>query len=187
MTALKKIILYGFVGLLVVGVGIALVSRDRAAEGPGAPVEPVAQEQHDLTLNGIHHVATQDGVTEWTLDAESAQYQRGAQKTLFKEVAATFFLKNGEKVHLKGEEGVLMTDTKDMEISGAVVLQSGPYKLDTEKLTYKHGPRTVSTDTPVAIQGRSVSLGGKRMVFNLETETLVLTGGVKAVIEEEAL
>ena len=186
MTALKRIILYGFVALLVTGVGMALIGRDRAGEGPELPVEPVTQN-HDLTLNQIHHVATQDGVTEWTLDAESAQYQRNDQKTLFKEVAATFFLKDGQKIHLKGKDGVLMTDTKDMEVSGSVVLETGPYKLDAEKLIYSHGNTTVSTETPVTITGKFMSLGGDRMVFNLETETLVLTGRVEAVIEEGAL
>jgi LPS export ABC transporter protein LptC len=131
----------------------------------------------------VRHVATKDGRTEWAVEAESALCHREGNKTLFKDVAATFFLEGGKEVHLTGKEGLLLSDTKDMEISGTVVLKSGLYELNTEKLKYRHGSKSISTDSPVKIQGKLMRLTGNSMEFDLVTERLIVMGRVQAVME----
>jgi len=185
MQAMKgKIIFYGATACLAAVIGIAFFSQDKVPETTGPDAEDSAQEENqDLTLNQVHHVATRDGKTEWTLDADSAQYDRASRKTMFKEVDATFFLEEGEKVHLTGRDGVLLSETKDMAVSGTVVVRSGPYVLNTEQLIYKHSAKTISTDSPVKIEGNLLQVTGESMVFNLETDRLVVSGGVKAVFD----
>lgn len=185
MQAMKgKIVFYVATACLVAVIGIAFFSQDKAPETGETDAEVSAPEDNqDLTLNQVHHVATRDGKTEWTLDADSAQYDRASGKTLFKEVDATFFLEEGEKVHLTGRDGVLMSETKDMEVSGTVVVRSGPYVLNTEQLIYKHGTKTISADSPVKIEGNLLHVTGDSLVFNLETDRLVVSGQVKAVFD----
>lgn len=181
-----RVVLYGGALLLAVAAAIVMTGGDRTGEESDTPGLPALPSQ-DLTLNNIHHVATQDGVTEWTLDAESAQYQRTEKKTVFRAVTATFFLKGGHKVHLQGDDGILMTETKDMQVSGHVVLDSGAYRLNTEKLTYRHGDRTISTETPVTIKGKLMTAAGGTMSFGLDSESLVLSDGVEAFFSESVL
>jgi len=186
LTFKGKTILYGLLGLSVVGLGIAFIVYDWVKKDPMEALSAVAANQ-DLSLNHVHHVASRDGKKEWALDAESAQYQRQDHKTVFKEIAATFFLKSGKEVHLTGRDGILLTDSKNMEVSGGVVLKSGLYELNTEKLVYNEGAKTISAETPIKMTGKVISLRGDQLVFNLRTEKLIVSGGVKAVIAGSAL
>jgi LPS export ABC transporter protein LptC len=175
-----KIVLYCLIGLMVGGIGFGLISYHRVREEPKALLS-VLPKNTDVILNHIRHVATRDGIKEWSLDAKSAQYQKADNKTLFKDIFATFFLKHGKIVNLNSCDGALLTDTKNMEVWGDVVVRSGPYELNTDKLRYEHNTKTISTKTPIMIKGDGMKITGDSVVFNLETEQVVVSGRVKAV------
>jgi len=171
------------IGLIVaVGIGLLLVSYHRLKEEPRRLVS-VLPENMDVSLNRIHHVATRDGVKQWMLDAESAQYQKRDNKTVFKEVSVSFFLKDGKTMHLTSRDGLLLTDTKDMEVWGDVVVRNGPYELNTDKLRYDYKTQSISAEAPIVIKGNRMNFSGDSMTFNLQTEEIVVWGRVKAVLE----
>ena len=178
----SKIVLYSLLGLIVAGTAIGLMGYHRLKEQPQALLSMLPKNA-DLTLNQIHHVATRDGVREWSLDAASAQYQRAENKTLFKEIAATFYLDDGRTAHLSSEEGVLLTDSKNIEVWGSVVLRSGAYELITDRLRYEHENRRIWTDAPIALKGKRLSVRGDGMSFDLDTEKVVIEGRVEASFE----
>jgi hypothetical protein len=105
-----KIVLYCLIGLMVAGIGYGLISYNSIREEPKALLS-VLPKNTDVSLNHIHHVATRDGIKEWTLDAKSARYQKADNKTMFKDIFATFFLKHGKILYLNSFDGVLLTDT----------------------------------------------------------------------------
>ena len=175
-----KTVLYCLIGLMVAGIGF--MSYHRFREEPRGLLS-ILPKTRDVSLNHIHHVATRDGAREWTLDAESAQYQKADNKTVFKDIVATFFLKHGKSIHLNSRDGVLLTNTKDMEVWGDVVVRNGQYELNTDKLRYEHKTQTISTVTPVVIKGDCMEITGDNMIFNLQTEQIVVWGRVKAVLE----
>lgn len=181
MSKVKRV-LCCLIGLMVVGVGFWLVGYHRLREEPRALLSVLPKNSH-VSLNRIHHVATRDGVKEWMLDAESAQYQKTGNKTVFKDVSVTFFLQDGKTVHLTSRDGVLLTDTKNMEVWGDVVVRSGPYELSTDKLRYEYKTQSISTDTPIVIKGNRMNLTGGSMTFRLQTEEIVVWSKVKAVFE----
>jgi LPS export ABC transporter protein LptC len=173
-----KIVLYCLIGLTVAGIGFGLVSYLRLREEPQV-LHSVLPEGTDVSLNRIHHVATRDGVTQWTLDAESALHEKADNKTVFKDILATFFLEDGNRA--------LLTDTRDMEVWGDVVARSGQYELSTDELCYEHKTRTMFTKTPVVIKGNGMEVTGDSMTFDLQTEQVVVWGRVKAVFESFTL
>ena len=181
-----KTVLYCLIGLMVAGIGFGLASYHRLREEPRALLS-VLPKNRDVSLNHIHHVATRDGVKEWTLDAESAQYQRADNKTVFKDILATFFLNDGKTLHLNSCDGVLLTDTKDMEVWGDVVVRGGGYELNADKLRYEHKTQTISTETPIVIKGNGIEITGDSMTFNVQTEQVVVWGRVRAVFENRTL
>jgi LPS export ABC transporter protein LptC len=181
-----KTVLYCLIGLTVAGIGFGLVSYLRLRGEAGA-LHSVLLEGADVSLNRIHHVATRDGVTQWTLDAESALYEKADNKTVFKDILATFFLEDGNNIQLSSRGGALLTDTKDMEVWGDVVARSGQYELSTDKLCYEHKTHTMFTKTPVVIKGNGMEVTGDSMTFDLQTEQVVVLGGVKAVFESLTL
>lgn len=175
-----KTALYCLIGVMVAGIGFA--SYHHLREEPRALLS-VLPKNTDVSLNHIHHVATRDGVKEWTLDAETAQFQRADNKTLFKDISATFFLNDGKTLHLNGRDGVLMTDSKDMEVWGDVVVRNGGYEFNADKLLYEHKSHTISTKTPIVIKGNGMEVTGDSMTFNLQTEQVMVRGRVRAVFE----
>ncbi len=179
-----KIVLYCLIGVMVAGIGFARYHHLR--EEPRALLS-LLPKNTDVSLNHIHHVATRDGVKEWTLDAESAQFQRADNKTLFKDISVTFFLNDGKTLHLNGRDGILMTDSKDMEVWGDVVVRNSGYEFNADKLLYEHKSHTISTKTPIVIKGNGMEVTGDSMTFNLQTEQVMVQGRVKAVFESRTL
>ena len=76
-----RTVLYCLIGLTVAGIGFGLTAYHRLREKPQAMLS-ILPENRGVSLNNIHHVATRDGVKEWTLDAKSAQYQQADNKTV---------------------------------------------------------------------------------------------------------
>jgi LPS export ABC transporter protein LptC len=182
-----RIVLYCFVVVMVAAIGFGLLSHSRSRKEEPVTLESVIPTKSDVCLNRIHHVATRDGVKEWMLDAESAQYEKAGRKTVLKDICATFFLEGGRAVTLNSRDGVLSTNTKDMEIWGDVVARSGSYQLNTDKIQYDHKAQVLSTQTPIVIKGKGLEITGDRMTFDLQTEHVVVQGQVRAVIENFAL
>jgi LPS export ABC transporter protein LptC len=178
----NHVILLCLVGLILAGIGAGLIREQHLSKGPDDLVS-ILPTSEDVSLNRIHQVATRDGVKEWMLDATSARYDKAENKAVLKDLSATFFLKDGRKIHLTSRHGVLLTDTKDMEVSKDVVVRSGPYELETERLFYDHKHRSISTDVPIIVRANGVRVTGKSMLFSLDTERAVLTGAVEAVFE----
>jgi LPS export ABC transporter protein LptC len=181
-----KTLLYGLIIVLVGGIGFGLVSHSRLREEPRG-LESVLPDSGDVSLNRIHHVATRGGVKEWMLDAESAQYEKAGNKTVFKDILATFFFEDGKAVSLSSREGVLLTDTGDMEVWGGVVARSGPYQLNTNRMGYEHKTQVLSTKAPIVIKGNGLQITGDRMTLDLQTKQVVVWGEVKAVFESVPL
>lgn len=182
-----RIVLYCLMVVIVAGIGFVFMSHSRPKEKKPVALESVMPEKSDVCLSRIHHVATRDGVKEWMLDAESAQYEKAGSTTVFKDICATFFLEGGRAVILNSRDGVLSTDTKDMEIWGDVVARSGSYQLNTNRIRYDHKAQVLSTLTPVVIKGKGLEITGDRMTFDLQTEHVVVQGEVEAVLENFAL
>ena len=182
----SKIIICSLIGLIAAGAVVGLVVYHRLMTEPAALLSSLSPKQ-GISLNRIHHVATRDGVKEWSLDAESAQYLPEDNKTVFKDVSVTFFLKDGKDVSLNSSDGILFTNTKDMEVWGDVVVLSGPYEFNTDKLRYEHKTRTIFTETPISIKGNRMKITGDSMSYGIQTEQVSVKGKVNAVFESRAL
>ncbi len=181
-----RIILLCAMGLLLVGLAAGLLKYQRLKEEPETALSLLG-EKSNVSLDTIHHVATRDGVKEWVLDAQTVQYQAAEKKTILKGVSVTFFLKDGRTVHLTGNDGVLFTNTTDMELSGNIVVQSGSHELKTEKLYYDHKARSVSTNTPVMVEGDGVYLSGNNMKFSFKDQQGAVWGNIRAVFENSGM
>ena len=173
-------------GLLLIGLAAGWLKYQRIKKEPETALAFLAKKSN-VNLNTIHHVATRDGVKEWMLDAQSVEYQAAGKKTILKGVSVTFFLEDGKILYLTGNDGILFTSSKNMELSGNVVVKSGSHKLKTEELYYDHKTRSVSTNTPVMVKGDGVWLSGNNMKFSFEDQQGAVWGNVRAVFENSQL
>ena len=132
----------------------------------------------NLSLGKIKQTATRDGRKEWSLEAGSAHYIDAENKAVLTDLFVTYFLENNQEVYLKADQGILNTDTNDIEFSGNVVVRNQEYNLKTERLNYEHKQRLIFTDDQVNIAGTEAEVSADSLSFDLKANQIVLTGNV---------
>lgn len=171
--------------LLVLGTAAAVLFGTRRLATVSEPASAPPSAGVGMVLDRIHQTATRDGRTEWSLDAQSAQYLQNEHKVLLSDLSVTFFMKDGGKVFLTAERGEVATDTNDMQAEGDVVIRNEIYRLETRKVEYRHGPRVIESHTPVKITGRSGELTADGLVFDLNANQLTMDGHVQGRLISE--
>jgi LPS export ABC transporter protein LptC len=144
-------------------------------------------EKASVAIGKVHQTSTRNGVTEWRLDAASMNYFAENKQSLLKDLAVTFYLKDNSEVYLTADKGILKTASKDMQVSGNVVVQHGIYRLETKKLYYNHSKRVITARLPVKITGGSIDVSADSMSLDLNTKLTVLQGNVKGILREKIM
>jgi LPS export ABC transporter protein LptC len=153
------------------------------------PVKLIASIQQNATLaiGNVHQVSTRDGVKEWILDARSAHVIDESKQLMLEDVTVVYFIKNGKEVRLTASRGILKTETKDIEVTGRVVLTYSDYTLETEQMNYDHGHKMLFSSTPVKIIGNTMSLTANSMKYDLTANQTWFQGNVEVLLRENPL
>jgi LPS export ABC transporter protein LptC len=162
---------------------VAFYKYRRVAENPEELLSLIPADA-GLTIGEIHQTATRDGIKEWVLHAASAQFNESKKKVMLKELNITFFLKDQQEILMTASEGILYSDTKNMEVAGDVVVKDDNTRLMTEQLVYNHQNRVLLTRKPVKIIGESYSILANSMSMDLNTNKTILEGKVKGTFSE---
>jgi len=164
----------------VIGVYIQSQQDSKVAESIPESVEPEAT----VSVGKIQQTATRKGKKEWVLEANSARYDDKTGRMILKDLVVTFFLSDKSEINLTADEGILDTDSNDIEVSGNVVLENKDYKLLTERLNYIHDKRLLYSKSPATISGNSVRLRADTLSFDLNTKKLTLEGRVETTLDD---
>ena len=143
------------------------------------------QSKANISIGKAHQTATQNGRKEWSLDAASADYMDEDSQAIFKDLSVTFYLKDETMVYITANQGILKTDSNDMEIYGNVVVKNKDYKLKCENLYYKHDQRIIFSKVPVNITGNSFEIAADSMSLDLNTNKALFEGKVKGTFSEQ--
>ena len=138
-----------------------------------------------LSLGKIRQTATRDGIKEWSLEADSANYMEAENKVNLTSLSVIYYLEDNQEVHLKAERGILQTDTNDIEFSGNVVIRNQEYQLKTEHLNYDHGRRSIICNQSIRIWGQGAELTAASATYDLKADKIVLKGNVVATIPRD--
>ncbi|MDI6687196.1 MAG: LPS export ABC transporter periplasmic protein LptC [Desulfobacterales bacterium] len=138
----------------------------------------------NLSISKVYQTATRDGIKEWSLEAKSAYYIDATKQANLKDVIVTFFLKDGGKVYLTADQGILKTDSNDIEVTGNVIVKNESYRLRTKKLNYEHTKRIIFSKVPVEIVGDSLNLTADSMSFDLNANRILFEGRIEGNFSE---
>jgi LPS export ABC transporter protein LptC len=164
----------------IIGIYIG-VKRDSTIPGAiPASEEPGAT----LSIGKIHQTATRKGKKEWSLEASSAHFIEKTSQMVLKDLHVIFFLKDNSEITLAADQGILKTDSNDIEVFGHVVLKNEEYKLLTENLKYAHRRRVLYSNVPVTIYGTSAHIVADSISFDLNSNNLTLEGSVKTTVDQ---
>lgn len=184
MRSRKKILLVSLVlGIMILA---ALLVRGyfkyrEFRENPAKLIEAIP-EGTNIVLGEVRHTAVREGKKEWTLEALSAHYSENTKEAVFKDVKIIFFMDNGGRVNLEGQQGTINTASNDMQVSGNVRVEQDDNALLTEMIEYDHKTRKITSQSPVRIVGRNFDLQANTMQVDLASETAIFTGDVKGQI-----
>jgi LPS export ABC transporter protein LptC len=184
----KKIKLF-LLSVILITFGIIVsifVSNRRAYDKENYIVSDV-QSKANISIGKVHQTATRDGFKEWNLDAASVKYIDKNSQAIFQDLSVTFYLKDKSKVYLTADQGILETDSNDIEVFGNVVVKNEYYSLKTENLQYKHNGRIIFSKVPVEISGNSFDFVADSMSMNLITNKTLLQGRVKGTLNEKIM
>jgi LPS export ABC transporter protein LptC len=170
--------------LAILGLLTAIFADYRRILSKPEKIISLIEEGTSISAGRIRQTATRNGVTEWSLESVSAKYLNEKKQAVFQDLSVTFFLKDSRKVYLTANEGILKTDSNDIEVTGNVVVKNEDYNLKTEKLYYEHEKRIFSSKSPVEIIGSAFDLAADAMFFDLNTNRTVFQGNVKGAFQQ---
>jgi len=178
-----KLFLLAFIVIALTVVIAVFINYRRILENPEKLISSLPVDA-TLSIGKIHQTSTKNGVKEFTLDAASAYYTASKKEVILNDLSVTFFLKNKQEVYLTANKGILETDSKDIEVTGNVIVKNESSRLFTEKTQYKHGRRLLLSKVPVKIIGDSYQLTADRMSLDLNTNNSVFEGRVEGAFSE---
>jgi len=171
--------------LVTVGTVVSVfIGYQRVSNVPDLLLDSI-KDGANLSLGKIRQTATRDGIKEWSLEAGSALYIENEKKAVLKDLFITYFLKDRSEVYIEAEQGILQTDTNDIEVSGNVVIRNESYQVKTRRLIYEHERRLIISNDPVYISGDDVELSAATLKYDLNANKIVLTGNVEAAIARD--
>ena len=182
---IKKLKLF-FLLIIVIALAVVIavfINYRRILKNPEKLISSFPADSN-LSIGKIHQTSTKNGVKEFTLDAASASYTASKKMVVLNDLSLTFFLKNKQEVYLTANKGILKTDSKDIEITGNVIVSNESSKLFTKKIQYKHSQHLLLSKVPVKIIGNSYQLTADRMSLDLNTNKAVFEGRVKGAFSE---
>ncbi len=177
-----KFILIAIASLTLILVMVALV-RNSLVSHDSIRLDSLPPKGVDMQIGDIHYEQTDKNASkEWELNAKAAQYFKGENKVVFQSIELTFFSGEGKAYKLTADEGELHTDSKDVKVSGnVIVLTEEGYHVKADSFEYNAEERKIFTNDRVRLSGKELDMTGKGMVVDLEKEKLYILGEVKAL------
>ena len=157
-------------------------SRTDLRAGTDSQPESVDEEEALMRISEVHQKSIKNGIEQWTMDAAGVRYEMKRKQAVFDQPSVTFYPENSGEVILKAENGVVKTETNDIDVSGQVHVTTESYALQTEQLTYDNNRHTLTTDKRVMIVGDRFRLEADTMFIDINRDRAVFKGNVKGVL-----
>ena len=164
---------------------VAFFMKRQTTDDPGTALIETLPLKADLTISKVHQTATRNGIREWRLDAETAEFYNNSRQLVLNAIAMVFFLENRHEVRLSADRGAVAIESKDVQVEGNIVVNSEQAQLETERLHYNHEHRLLKGTEPVQVSGEAFYVEADSMTYDLKTNRSVLEGNVKGYLRED--
>jgi LPS export ABC transporter protein LptC len=185
---MKKAKIIILIAILLIG-GFVLVRlwvnlQERKASEAEVQIPNSSTGEASQELQKVHFVEDKHGRKTWELEAKTVRLYQEENTSVLEDVKVTFYAKEGRIFYLTAKQGKVHQDSKDVELTGNVVLTSNDgYQLKTQSASYQHSEKTVSTSDPVEIEGEQIRLTGRGMLVNMEDKTFKVLSQVKTQLK----
>jgi len=179
----KKIKVFAVIFIVLVFIGAAVFALVKAVGEKKANVLKMLPDGVDLRIQDFVYTEVGQDNIQWELKAKSAQYQKNKNLALLDQVHLKLTTNKGKVFIMTGDKGEMVTDKKDFEIRGHVVIISDTGdKFMTDYLRYNDSRQKIFTDAPVMMENKRMKVKGGGLVIFIKAGELTLSPGVKAII-----
>jgi lipopolysaccharide export system protein LptC len=137
-----------------------------------------------LKLDVMKQISKKNGITEWELEAATATLVKEQNQAILTQVHVVFHTRTDDTVILRSDQGILDTQTHDMDFTGNVVVTYQRNTLKTDKLHYKKKPHIIFSQTKVWLENPDAAMEADTMEIRINDNKIILQGHVKGKFSE---
>lgn len=170
---------------VICGLAAAVVfSTMRMAGEKKTNIIKILPDEADIRIQDFVFTEVGQDNIRWEVKSKSAQYQKKQNLALFDQVQIKLTTKEGKILVMTGDKGEMLTDKKDVEIRGHVVITSDTgEKFSTDYLRYTDARKKIYTDAPVFMESERMKIQGIGLTIFIDKGELTLASGVRATIK----
>jgi LPS export ABC transporter protein LptC len=177
----KATIISAVIIIALIAVAVAFIKG--SSVGP-KNVLKILPDHIDLQIKDFVYTEVGEANSKWEVKADTAQYIKKQNLAIFDKVRAKLTTADGKIYTMTGNKGQMLTDKKDVEIRGNVVIVSDSGdRFSTDYLKYSDAEKKFHTDAPVIMENKRMKLKGVGMTIFMNTGELNLSSMVKARIK----
>ncbi len=137
----------------------------------------------DLKIKGFVYTEVGEANVKWEVKAETATYNKKQNLAVFDRVQIKLTTSDGKVFIMKGDKGLMFTDTKNIEIKdNVVIISDAGDRFSTDHLSYSDAEKKFYTDAPVTMENKRMKITGVGLTLLMNTGELNLSSLVKAKI-----
>jgi LPS export ABC transporter protein LptC len=137
----------------------------------------------DLKIKGFVYTEVGEANVKWEVTAETATYSKKQNLAVFDRVQIKLTTSDGKVFIMKGDKGLMFTDTKNIEIKdNVVIISDAGDRFSTDHLSYNDAEKKFYTDAPVTMENKRMKITGVGLTLFMNTGELNLSSLVKAKI-----
>lgn len=144
----------------------------------------ILPDEADVQIADFVYTEVGQDKMRWEIKAKTAQYQKKQNLALFDQVHLTLTTPEGKSFIMTGDKAEMLTDKKDVEIKGHVVIISDKgEKFSTDYIHYTDARKKIYTEAPVVMESERMKIQGVGLSILMNEGELTLFSKVKATIK----
>ena len=137
----------------------------------------------DLQIKGFVYTEVGKAKLKLEVKAETATYDKKQNLAVLELVQIKLITSDGKVFEMRADKGRIITDKKNIEINGNVVITSGDGdRFSADYLKYSNAEKKFYTDAPVTMKNKQMEITGKGLTIFMNKGELNITSMVKAII-----
>ncbi len=180
---MKKPVLVTVALIIVAIVAILLFLWEQGKEA-GKNILKVLPDNVDVQVRDVLYTDVSADGSKWEITAKTVTFVRKENLALFDQVVVKMNPADGRTFIMTGGKGRFWTVTKDLDVTGDVVISSDKGdRITMDVLRYSDRDKMLSTDSDVTLDNDTTRLKGKGMRIDINKRHILIMSHVNAVIK----
>jgi LPS export ABC transporter protein LptC len=136
-------------------------------------------------IQNFHRIEIKDGKKSWELEADEAQYLQDRNQVLVRRPRTTFFMKDGERVTVTGDQGNIEFKGQDLQratLHDSVEIHVRGFVVRAGDAVYDREAEQIVAKGPVTIEGEQLRVAGNDMIVFVKESRFALDKPVRVTL-----